>query len=113
MPDTVQYRLAFEKTGRAIYISHLDLMRTMQRAFLRAGLPLAYSQGFNPHARMRVLLPLSVGMASFCERMDVLLREELPPEALPEGSTPACRKDCGFWNVTPVGPSPGNSNGSG
>ena len=42
-------RLRFEKTGRAVYISHLDLMATMQRAFSRAGLELKYSEGFNPH----------------------------------------------------------------
>ena len=42
-------RLRFEKTGRAIYISHLDMMRTMQRVFARAGLELKYSEGFNPH----------------------------------------------------------------
>ena len=47
MPEKL--RLRFEKTGRAIYISHLDLMRTMQRVFLRADCPLKYSEGFNPH----------------------------------------------------------------
>ena len=46
MPEKL--RLRFEKTGRAIYISHLDLMRTMQRVFLRADCPLKYSEGFNP-----------------------------------------------------------------
>ena len=63
-------RLLFEKTGRAAYISHLDLMRTMQRAFLRAGLPLKYSEGFNPHAQISMLLPLSLGHESLCELMD-------------------------------------------
>ena len=63
-------RLSFEKTGRAAYISHLDLMRTMQRAFLRAGLPLKYSEGFNPHAQISMLLPLSLGQESVCELMD-------------------------------------------
>ena len=63
-------RLLFEKTGRAAYISHLDLMRTMQRAFLRAELPLKYSEGFNPHPQISIALPLSVGTASLCELMD-------------------------------------------
>ena len=107
MPDTVQYRLTFEKTGRAIYISHLDLMRTMQRAFLRAGLPLAYSQGFNPHARMRVLLPLSVGTASLCERMDVLLREALPPAALPGRLNPCLPEGLRFLECYAGGAKPG------
>ncbi len=60
MPEKL--RLRFEKTGRAIYISHLDLMRTMQRVFLRADCPLKYSEGFNPHALISILLPLSVGL---------------------------------------------------
>ena len=107
MPDTVQYRLVFEKTGRAVYISHLDLMRTMQRAFLRAGLPLAYSQGFNPHALMRFLLPLSVGTASRCERMDVQLREALPPETLPEKLNPCVPEGIVFTGCYPGGAKPG------
>ena len=43
-------RLRFTKTGRAVYISHLDLMRTFQRAFLRSGLHVRHTEGFNPHA---------------------------------------------------------------
>lgn len=86
-------RLRFSKTGRAIYISHLDLMRTMQRAFFRAGLKLKYSEGFNPHAQISFALPLSVGTASCCELMDFRLSEfmsltEIPfllNKVLPEG----------------------------
>ena len=86
-------RIHFEKTGRAVYISHLDLMRTMQRAFLRSQLPLKYSEGFNPHAQLTFALPLSVGTASSCELMDFSLREYTEPSeksfrlnrSLPEG----------------------------
>lgn len=81
MPDKL--RMRFSKTGRAIYISHLDLMRTMQRAFLRAGYPLKYSEGFNPHAQISILLPLSVGCASECELMDFQLKEDVDLQALP------------------------------
>lgn len=76
-------RLRFSKTGRAVYISHLDLMRTMQRAFLRAGYALRYSEGFNPHAQISILLPLSVGCASMCELMDFTLTESPAPAELP------------------------------
>lgn len=69
-------RLRFRKSGKAIYISHLDLMRTMQRIFLRAGYPLKYSEGFNPHAQISILLPLSVGHSSSCELMDFQLTAE-------------------------------------
>ncbi len=82
-------RLRFEKTGRAVYISHLDLMTTMQRAFSRAGLELKYSEGFNPHPLISILLPLPVGMASLCELMDFRLREDTLPDALPERLTAA------------------------
>ena len=86
-------RLRFKKTGRAVYISHLDLMQTMQRAFSRAGYELKYSEGFNPHPQISIALPLSVGTASLCELMDFKLRDEaelspLPARlsaALPEG----------------------------
>ena len=77
-------RLKFSKTGRAVYISHLDLMRTMQRAFQRAGVSLKYSEGFNPHPQLSILLPLGVGCASRCELMDFRLREETGLETLPE-----------------------------
>jgi len=76
-------RLRFSKTGRAVYISHLDLMRTMQRAFLRAGLQLKYSEGFNPHAQISFALPLSVGMASYCELMDFKLNDYISLAQIP------------------------------
>lgn len=58
-------------------MSHLDLMRLMQRAFRRAGVVLHHSQGFTPHAYVSMLLPLSVGMESVCELMEYELDGEL------------------------------------
>ena len=52
-------RLRFQKTGKAVYISHLDLMRVVQRIFLRAGTPIKYSEGFNPHAHTHLPAPVS------------------------------------------------------
>ncbi len=63
-------RLLFEKTGTAVWISHLDLMRLFQRAFKRAGLPLKHTQGYNPRPSVSIALPLSVGVASQCELLD-------------------------------------------
>ncbi|MBQ8237777.1 MAG: DUF2344 domain-containing protein [Oscillospiraceae bacterium] len=63
-------RLLFEKTGNAIWISHLDTMRLFQRAFKRAGLPLTHSKGFNPRPSVSIALPLSVGVESSCELLD-------------------------------------------
>lgn len=88
-------RLLFEKTGTAIYISHLDLMRVFQRAFRRAGIPLWHSQGFNPRAHVSIALPLSVGTESLCELLDfdlaegfVINLEEIPEKlnrTMPDG----------------------------
>ena len=83
-------RLRFEKTGRAVYISHLDLMHTMQRVFSRAGFELKYSEGFNPHPQISIALPLSVGTASECEIMDFRLREDVDLAALPASLFSGC-----------------------
>lgn len=69
-------RLLFEKTGNAVWISHLDLMRLFQRAFKRAGLPLKHTQGFNPRPSVSIALPLSVGVESRCELLDFDLEGE-------------------------------------
>lgn len=63
-------RALFEKTGSAIYISHLDLMRLFQRAFKRAGLQLTHTKGFNPRPSVSIALPLSLGTESQCELLD-------------------------------------------
>lgn len=89
------HRLLFSKTGRARYISHLDLMRTFQRAFFRAGIPIKHTEGFNPHAFVSIALPLSVGFSSECEILEFGLldgvgEEDVPARmnaALPEGIT--------------------------
>ena len=88
-------RIQFIKTGRARYISHLDLMRTFQRAFLRADLHVRHTEGFNPHAYVSIALPLSVGFSSQCEILEFGLPEgtdlsQVPrrlTQALPEGIT--------------------------
>lgn len=63
-------RVLFEKTGNAVWMSHLDLMRLFQRAFKRAGLPLTHTQGFNPRPSVSIAMPLSVGVESTCELLD-------------------------------------------
>ncbi len=93
MQDDV--RIFFTKTGMAKYISHLDLMRCMSRAFKRAQLPLWYTEGFNPHVFLTFARPLSLGFESLCESVDVRLAGEITfkemktrlNDALPEGIT--------------------------
>lgn len=71
-------RIWFAKEGRAKYISHLDIVRCMSRAVRRAGLPLWYTEGFNPHPYMMFALPLSLGFSSRCESMDIRIEGEMP-----------------------------------
>ena len=63
-------RALFVKTGEAVYISHLDLMRVFQRTFARADLHLTHTQGYNPRPSVSIALPLSVGVESKCELLD-------------------------------------------
>jgi radical SAM-linked protein len=76
-------RLLFEKTGRARYISHLDLMRTLRRVFARAGVALRHTEGFNPHPRISLAMPLPVGQESVCEIMDFETEEPARLSAIP------------------------------
>lgn len=63
-------RLLFVKEGPAAYISHLDLLRTVQRAFPRTELEIKHSQGYHPHPILSIVLPLPVGQSSDCELLD-------------------------------------------
>ena len=70
-------RALFEKTGNAVWMSHLDLMRLFQRAFKRAGLHLKHTQGFNPRPSVSIALPMSVGVESVCELLDFELEGQV------------------------------------
>lgn len=70
-------RVFYKKMSRAKYISHLDITRCMQRAIKRAGIPVWYTQGFNPHIYLTFALPLALGYESHCESMDFRLVEEM------------------------------------
>ena len=68
-----EVRLRFSKLGNLKYISHLDINRAMGRALKRAEIPLWYTEGFNPHPYMSFSLPLSLGVESLCESVDIRL----------------------------------------
>ena len=72
----IDIRVFYHKIGRARYISHLDMMRCMQRAIVRAKLPVWYTEGFNPHIYLTFALPLSLGYESKSEVMDLRLTDE-------------------------------------
>jgi radical SAM-linked protein len=75
-------RVHYAKREPLRYISHLDLTRTWERIFRRAGLPVAYSQGFNPRPRFQIAAALPVGVTGRGELLDVWLKETLVPEEI-------------------------------
>ena len=90
----LRLRATFKKTGRAKYISHLDLNRCMLRIFRRSKLPVWYTEGFNPHPYYSFALALSLGFESDCEIMDFNITDDNMPlsfikdrlnEVMPEG----------------------------
>jgi len=72
-------RIRFGRGENIKFISHLDIIRLWERAFRRAGIPLAYSEGFNPHPRMSLAAPLALGVTSEAELMDVFLSRPVTP----------------------------------
>lgn len=71
----------FEKGEAVRFVSHLDIQRTFQRAFRRANIPLAYSQGFNPHPQLSFATALALGYTSEAEWFDVKLAEDMTAKA--------------------------------
>ena len=81
-PKTV--RIMFRKVGDLQYISHLDLQRTIARVLVRAKIPMWYTKGFNPHAKVTFGLPLSVGTESECEFIDLRIDRDITPTQVKE-----------------------------
>ena len=71
----VRYLIKFTKGSEVKFVSHLDIMRTIQRTFKRAALPVDYSKGFNPHMKLSIAQPLSVGMYSLGDYLDIEFKE--------------------------------------
>lgn len=79
-PNTpINLRVIFKKVGKLQYISHLDLVRTMNKVIVRAKLPLWYTEGFNPKPKMVFAAPLSIGTESKTEFVDIRLSKEIDP----------------------------------
>lgn len=79
MPDVRAY---FSKTGKLKYISHLDLQRAVARLLVRSGLPVVYTEGFNPHPRLNIALPLSVYQEGENEVFDFRISREIPEKEI-------------------------------
>lgn len=88
-----RYRIRYKKTGASRYLAHLDLLRTIERSARRASLPLAFTEGFNPHPKISFAAPLPVGVEGYDEYLDLDLErpveeyrvKEFLNASLPEG----------------------------
>lgn len=76
--------LRYEKGEAAKYISHLDFLRAITRTIRRTGLPVKYSEGFNPHMKLSFALALPIGTTGITELMEIELNEEISPALLLE-----------------------------
>lgn len=85
----MRLRITFAKTEEMRYTGHLDLHRTWERIFRRAGLPLAYSQGYHPQPRINLASALPLGFTSQAEIADIWLEESLPLEQIAQALTRA------------------------
>lgn len=80
----MKIRIKFEKSGRMVYLGHLDIMRFFQKAIRRADIDISYTQGFNPHQKMSFSAPLSLGIESKAEYMDLVINSLPLSEGLVE-----------------------------
>lgn len=95
-------RLRFSRGEELKYISHLDLMRLWERALRRAGIPMAYTEGFSPHPRISLAVPLPIGVTSEAELMDVVVRKAVSPYFFIQQTKPQLPPGMGVLEVEQV-----------
>lgn len=98
----MRIRIVFSKTGALRYIGHLDLNTIWERGTRRAGLPLAYSQGFHPQPKIHIAAALPLGFSSRCEVLDMRLNEEMDLAELPKRLQAAMPSGIGILKVESV-----------
>ncbi len=81
-------RLRFSRGEELKYVSHLDLMRLWERVLRRAGIPVAYSEGFSPHPRISLAVPLPIGVTSEAELADVVVSRAVSPFHFSQSTKP-------------------------
>jgi uncharacterized protein (DUF2344 family) len=87
--NTMRLRITFSKSGALRYTGHLDLQTTWERTIRRAGLPLAYTQGFHPGPRIQIASALPLGFIGRAEIVDIWLQEPAPTDNVGAGLVPA------------------------
>lgn len=100
----MRLRITFAKHGPIKYSSHLDLMRAWERALRRAGVPLAYSQGYNPRPKLQLANALPLGHSAGAEILDVWLEEPLDLDDFAQALVPVLPKGLQFKQVQQVDP---------
>lgn len=101
-------RLQYTKIGDIRYISHLDILKMMERIFRRGKIPIAYSEGFNPHPKMSFSPALQLGTESLCEYIDVELREPMTPMDIIQALNKVTVKGVEFVDGTVLPEKPGS-----
>lgn len=101
-------RLKYTKAGDISYISHLDVVKLMERIFRRARLPIAYSEGFNPHPKMSFGPALGLGVESHCEYIDIELKEEMDPQEALDRLNPVSVQGVEFTRAMELPERPGS-----
>jgi len=97
-------RVRFRRGQEVKFISHLDLMRLWTRALIRAGVPLAYSEGFNPHPRLSLAAPLAVGVTSEAELLDTFLSKWVSPHFFTAAVSHQLPAGIEILQTYPIGP---------
>jgi radical SAM-linked protein len=97
-------RIRFSRGEEIKYISHLDIMRLWERALRRARIPLAYSEGYNPRPRISLAAPLSVGVTSQAELMDIFLSKVVSPHWFTAAANQQLSRGIEILEVFPIGP---------
>ncbi len=91
-------RILYKKTGRARFVSHLDITRFMSRAIRRANIPLWHTEGFNPHPYITFALPLSLGFQSDYEVLDIrVIDDDFDIASIPQKLNAVCNEDIKFY----------------
>jgi len=100
----MRIRVHFSKTDAMRFCGHLDVQRAWERTLRRAGLPLAYSQGFNPRPRLNLASALPLGFTSQAEVLDITLEHELPLEEIARALQKALPPGLALIHLTPLDP---------
>lgn len=100
--DQQRLRITFSKGDSARYISHLDVARAWERALRRAGMPVAYSQGFHPHPKIVFAAALALGYTASAEMLDVVFARPMPPRQVIRGLRPQLPAGLEVVEVAPI-----------